>query len=306
MFKLLRCQAGPCPACPLPSATANTNTTPPSTVLPLQMIKLLRCLGGRILAFDPYPSEEAKSLGRCRAGGGLQQACQHLMLCSCCALRCAASRAALDAVQSAGSPLVRLQALSTSPWSSCWQSRTWSPCTVPSWPPPSTCSTRSGACVQQGDSQRIPFQPRAAQHAQNRAWPGRRRSVRPLVGSCVAAPPPRWPPACSTRAAQPRPGCLCSNACLRRQGKQRIAGLGRELQPLCPPPPPPPPPTPPHPPHPPTHHHHHHPRALPCGRLQLMKPSALLINVSRGGLINTNALLDALERNQLRGAAMDV
>ncbi|PSC71755.1 D-lactate dehydrogenase [Micractinium conductrix] len=45
---------------------------------------------------------------------------------------------------------------------------------------------------------------------------------------------------------------------------------------------------------------------LNAERLQLMKPSALLINVSRGGLINTNALLDALERNQLRGAAMDV
>jgi hypothetical protein len=27
------------------------------------MIKLLRCLDGRILAYDPYPSEEAKKLG---------------------------------------------------------------------------------------------------------------------------------------------------------------------------------------------------------------------------------------------------
>ncbi len=28
-----------------------------------QFIKLLQCLGGRILAHDPYPSDEAKALG---------------------------------------------------------------------------------------------------------------------------------------------------------------------------------------------------------------------------------------------------
>lgn len=37
-----------------------------------------------------------------------------------------------------------------------------------------------------------------------------------------------------------------------------------------------------------------------------MKPSAILVNVSRGGLIDTNALIQALERAQLAGVAMDV
>lgn len=41
-------------------------------------------------------------------------------------------------------------------------------------------------------------------------------------------------------------------------------------------------------------------------RLDLMKPSAILINVSRGGLIDTNDLIAALEGNQLHGVAMDV
>lgn len=37
-----------------------------------------------------------------------------------------------------------------------------------------------------------------------------------------------------------------------------------------------------------------------------MKPTAILINVSRGGLIDTNDLIVALEGNQLHGVAMDV
>lgn len=45
---------------------------------------------------------------------------------------------------------------------------------------------------------------------------------------------------------------------------------------------------------------------LCCSRLDLMKPSAILINVSRGGLIDTNDLIVALEGNQLHGVAMDV
>ncbi|KAI3429413.1 hypothetical protein D9Q98_005508 [Chlorella vulgaris] len=38
----------------------------------------------------------------------------------------------------------------------------------------------------------------------------------------------------------------------------------------------------------------------------LMKPSCILINISRGGLIDTNALIAALEANKLAGVAMDV
>ena len=40
-------------------------------------------------------------------------------------------------------------------------------------------------------------------------------------------------------------------------------------------------------------------------RLDLMKPSALLINVARGGLIDENALLKSLEANKIGGAALD-
>jgi D-lactate dehydrogenase len=37
-----------------------------------------------------------------------------------------------------------------------------------------------------------------------------------------------------------------------------------------------------------------------------MKPTAVLINVSRGGLIDTNHLIDALEQGKLGAVAMDV
>ncbi|MCB0117043.1 MAG: hypothetical protein KDD84_23245, partial [Caldilineaceae bacterium] len=41
-------------------------------------------------------------------------------------------------------------------------------------------------------------------------------------------------------------------------------------------------------------------------RLALMKPTAYLINVTRGGIIDEDALVAALQNNQIAGAALDV
>ena len=69
---LLPTPACPClPAClPLPAPACLPLPAP--ACLP-QMIKLLRCLDGRILAYDPYPSEEAKKLGGCMSKHPCQQ-----------------------------------------------------------------------------------------------------------------------------------------------------------------------------------------------------------------------------------------
>ncbi|CAA0106185.1 Glycerate dehydrogenase [BD1-7 clade bacterium] len=45
---------------------------------------------------------------------------------------------------------------------------------------------------------------------------------------------------------------------------------------------------------------------LDADKLALMKPSAILLNVGRGGIIDERALADALRRKQLRGAGIDV
>jgi phosphoglycerate dehydrogenase-like enzyme len=43
-----------------------------------------------------------------------------------------------------------------------------------------------------------------------------------------------------------------------------------------------------------------------AGELSLMRPTAVLVNTSRGGLLDEAALADALGANRLRGAALDV
>lgn len=50
--------------------------------------------------------------------------------------------------------------------------------------------------------------------------------------------------------------------------------------------------------------HTHH--MINADVLAMMKPSALLINTSRGGLVDTEALYTALTTGQIRGAALDV
>ncbi|MGD9857609.1 MAG: C-terminal binding protein [Planctomycetaceae bacterium] len=45
---------------------------------------------------------------------------------------------------------------------------------------------------------------------------------------------------------------------------------------------------------------------IDAAALATMKPTAAVINTSRGGLIDHGALWDALQRNRLRGAALDV
>lgn len=47
-------------------------------------------------------------------------------------------------------------------------------------------------------------------------------------------------------------------------------------------------------------------RLLDRDRLQAVRPGALLVNVSRGGLIDEPALAEALHRGQIGGAALDV
>ncbi|PGH05490.1 hypothetical protein AJ79_06797 [Helicocarpus griseus UAMH5409] len=47
-------------------------------------------------------------------------------------------------------------------------------------------------------------------------------------------------------------------------------------------------------------------RLINAETLRLMKPEVLLVNTSRGGLVDTPALINALEHGQIRGCALDV
>lgn len=47
-------------------------------------------------------------------------------------------------------------------------------------------------------------------------------------------------------------------------------------------------------------------RLIDAGRIAWMRPSAVLINVSRGPIVDENALIDALRGRRIRGAALDV
>jgi phosphoglycerate dehydrogenase-like enzyme len=45
---------------------------------------------------------------------------------------------------------------------------------------------------------------------------------------------------------------------------------------------------------------------IDSGALAMMKPSAVLINVGRGSIVNENDLITALQRQQIRAAVLDV
>ena len=55
-----------------------------------------------------------------------------------------------------------------------------------------------------------------------------------------------------------------------------------------------------------TPHTHETHRLLDARRLSLLRPSAILVNVARGDVVDESALIEALRSGRLRGAALDV
>ena len=47
-------------------------------------------------------------------------------------------------------------------------------------------------------------------------------------------------------------------------------------------------------------------RMIGAAQLALMKPSAYLVNIARGGIVDEEALIDALTDNRIAGAGLDV
>lgn len=182
------------------------------------MIKLLRCLDGRVLCYDPYPSEEAKALGE-----GCQPATPHTH------------------THRASRPGAR----PTRPRGCC------------SWP----AEEQGGKLLRQA-----PGAPRHLEHP--------RSLLRPV-------------PACLPTRARLCAACRCHPAGVQYVPLEELLQESDLITLHCP-----------------LFQETFH--LMNEERFALLKPNTILVNVSRGGLVDTNALITALEDGKLGGVAMDV